>query len=455
MQPIRGPIDYNRYPPRARRRNSAPRDDEHTLDASTQHETLDTEQPDADPQPRSRAARRRRATDSSLDHTSDVAQDNPQDSAVRRRASRHAARRTAPRSRAWDTTQPVDDDPFQPHPDPADQSVAGDLGEQDEALQTSSRKRGWRSGHTSHKGAPNNRVPLWKRMRRWCGILLIIFFLEFGVALLTAPHFSIERVEAEGLGITSPQDVIGVQSTLVGQNWLRARLQNAATNLETLPTVRQARVTRDFRWPPQVTVHIEERQPFARVGAGDDWWIVDRSGMPFRRADLREPQDASLYAVTGPTLKPQIGTLLPTKTWQPVREFAQSLTQAQEKGTRWALRRLYFDRHGFASLRLTGGAHDEMLIQMGADHWSKKLQRARQALTYFEATGRRAAVLNLISYSMPTWTPRPEQDTDAAADASPDAIHAAAANIAAGAASTRPTASSDDSAVSTEAAATT
>jgi endonuclease/exonuclease/phosphatase (EEP) superfamily protein YafD len=43
-----------------------------------------------------------------------------------------------------------------------------------------------------------------------------------------------------------------------------------------------------------------------------------------------------------------------------------------------------------------------MLIQMGADRWPEKLQRARRALTYFEATGRRAAVLNLISYSMPT-----------------------------------------------------
>jgi hypothetical protein len=34
MQPIRGPIDYNRYPPRARR-NSAARADELTPDAST------------------------------------------------------------------------------------------------------------------------------------------------------------------------------------------------------------------------------------------------------------------------------------------------------------------------------------------------------------------------------------------------------------------------------------
>jgi hypothetical protein len=92
-----------------------------------------------------------------------------------------------------------------------------------------------------------------------------------------------------------------------------------------------------------------------------------------------------------------------------VREFALSLSRSEQKGTRWSLRRLYFDKQGFASLRLTGGAHDEMLIQMGSDNWSKKLQRARQALTYFEATGRRAAVLNLISYSMPTWTPHPEQ----------------------------------------------
>jgi hypothetical protein len=246
-------------------------------------------------------------------------------------------------------------------------------------------------------------------VRRWCGILLIIICLEFVVALLTAPHFAIERIEVEGLGITAPQDVAGVQSTLRGQNWLRASLPSAAANLQTLPTVREAHITRDFRWPPQVTVHIQERQPFARVGAGNDWWIVDQEGMPFRRANLKEARDEALYAVTGPTLRPEIGKLLPGKTWQPVREFALSLSRSEQKGTRWSLRRLYFDKQGFASLRLTGGAHDEMLIQMGSDNWSKKLQRARQALTYFEATGRRAAVLNLISYSMPTWTPHPEQ----------------------------------------------
>jgi hypothetical protein len=189
------------------------------------------------------------------------------------------------------------------------------------------------------------------------------------------------------VNITPREGVIAVQSSLAGQNWLRARLQGAANQLEALPTVREARVTRNLSWPPQVTIHIAERQPFARVGAGENWWVVDETGMPFRRANTDKAQDKALYAVTGPTLQPQVGQVLPAKAWQPVREFAQSLIRAEEKGTRWVLRRLYFDRHGFASLRLTGGAHDEMLIQMGGDRWPDKLQRARQALAYFEATG--------------------------------------------------------------------
>jgi hypothetical protein len=172
-----------------------------------------------------------------------------------------------------------------------------------------------------------------------------------------------------------------------GRNWLRARLQSAASTLETLPTVRKARVVRKFQWPPQVTVHIEERQPFARVGAGNDWWIVDQAGMPFRRADLSEPKDAALYAVTGPTLQPQIGKVLPEKTWQSVREFALSLAQAEQRGTRWSLRRLYFDRRGFASLRLTGGAHDEMLVQMGCRSLAEKAATRTAGAGLFRGNG--------------------------------------------------------------------
>jgi hypothetical protein len=447
MQPIRGPIDYNRYPPRSRRRSSMRADEsvsaegvsaEHFPDdASTQEETLTTHQPNTSV---ARRSRRRPARHEADEQDTGNAPDGSGAVTDPRAARRAAIRRrtTVPRSHAAPATRPVDDN-WPPYENTADADfMYGD--EQDEASQPPSRKRGRRG-----TAATTDPGRLWKRVRRWCGILFIIFLSGIWCRAADRAALCHRARRGRGSSITAPQSVAVVQKSLVGQNWLRARLQSAASTLETLPTVREARVVRNFQWPPQVTVHIEERQPFARVGAGNDWWIVDDSGMPFRRADLSEREDAALYAVTGPTLQPQIGKVLPEKTWQPVREFALSLAQSEQKGTRWALRRLYFDRHGFASLRLTGGAHDEMLIQMGADHWSKKLQRARQALAYFEATGRRAAVLNLISYSMPTWTPLPEQNMDAGTAKSAATADAnRAESTASGVGSARPIAITND-----------
>jgi hypothetical protein len=182
--------------------------------------------------------------------------------------------------------------------------------------------------------------------------------------------------------------------------------------------VREAHIVRVLDWPPRLAISITERRPFARVGAGQNWWVVDDQGMPFRAATAG---DAALYAVTGSKLHPVLGRALPAEAWRPAVQFAAALAN-DHHGRQWNLRRIYIDKYGFASLRLSGGVHDEMLVQLGTEHWPEKLKRARQALAYFEETGRRAATLNLVSFSMPTWTPRqalkmqpaskPEQSND-------------------------------------------
>jgi hypothetical protein len=266
------------------------------------------------------------------------------------------------------------------------------------------RRSGSRSSRRHH--APAGK-PLWKRARRLAAFLVLVGVVELTAAALTSHDFRVQAVEISGLDVTAPTAVRPYADELVGQNWLRANTADTLKAVRALPAVRSASVERTLQWPPQLELRVEERQPFARVGAGGDWWVVDEEGVPFRRA---RKADERLYAVTSTALAPQPGVALRHDSWEPVVTFARALSQddgaSGGKGRQWALRRIYFDKDGFASLRLEGGTHDELLVRLGAGRWPEKLQRAHQALEWFEQTGSRASELNHVSYNMPVWTPR-------------------------------------------------
>jgi len=402
MDRINGPLDYHRYPPRDRRK---PR-------ASTPRTSA----------PRDAAPR---AADSS--QATPSAQATPHSEHVR-----NARRAPQPRTISREEEQL---DPAQPahlRLDPAD------IPERHTPPGQRRRQKGRRGRRRSTPAGP----PWWKRARRCAGVLLFIGIVELAAAVLTAPDFRVQDVEVTGLDVTTPEQVRPLAQQLMGQNWVRANTKDAIAAVHQLPAVRTARIERTLQWPPQLVLRIHERRPFARVGAGDNWWVVDETGVPFRPA---RAEDERLYAVTSKAFRPVIGRDLPAASWQPVVTFARALSRdgstsdgstsdgstsdgstsdgsAEEGNTenatmgdgstpgqparQWALRRMDFDKDGFASLRLEGGAHDELLVRLGAGRWPEKLQRAHQALAWFERTGSRASELNLVSYNMPVWTPR-------------------------------------------------
>ena len=265
---------------------------------------------------------------------------------------------------------------------------------------------------THTPGNPRRKKPgLLARRVRFIFLLLLLagggWLTHF---VLTAPEFQVAAVTVSGVGITSDSAVERAQKQLVGQNWILAKPEAARKKLAAVTTVKDVIVTRSLHWPPQMHIHVQERTPFVRVGEGNDWWVVDESGMPFRRANQ---SDEHLFALTGPKLKPIFGKPLPSNEWQPGVRLIRALNASNSNSQKWALRRVYLDKNGFASLRLQGGMHNELLVRLGGDRWEEKLQRTRLALQYFERTGRRAMSLNLVSYNMPQWTPlRPPQSEE-------------------------------------------
>lgn len=437
MEPIRGPLDYHRYPPSRQHRTTSPKpaskshnmpnqpfDNSAARNPLTQSEAPPTPSPFASPTAQrvpQRVAMRPATVmpppdEHDLDETDEVA--------GQRRKARHRGRAAHSAHAAEATARHRIPPHSAARPTPP-------LSGTDDAVEASTpaphrirRKRrvnlffsrGHRKRLAAHSTAPDTqgalpldqhpappRRPRWLWARRGATVLLGIGCLELLFAALTSPRMAVHEVDIRGLVMTPAAAVEPVQRKLMGQNWIRARVREAARALTQLPTVRSAQVVRVLSWPPRLDAQVEERQPFARVGAGGAWWVVDEAGMPFRHATAA---DKNLYAVTAPTLQPIYGHPLPPAAWRTVVDFAAALSGETQHGHDWTLRRIYFDKQGFASLRVAGGANDQILVRLGNNRWAEKLARARATLAFFEQTGRHAVALNLISYSRPTWTPR-------------------------------------------------
>ena len=230
------------------------------------------------------------------------------------------------------------------------------------------------------------RAPRW--LKRLSALSALLFAVWLGFTALTAPQFQVQSVEIQGLDRAPQEQVQLLSRGLVGQNLLR--LDAAATEraIGLLPVVAEAKVVRLAQWPPTVALQIRERQPLLKVGAARDWWVVDALGVPFRRPAPGDAADAALYSVVAPQFAPQMRRALDAKIWARARALELALQAdnrlagAEKNGEDarfWQLRRIYFDKDGLASLRLTRAPHREMLVRLGDDAWPAKLARAPNA----------------------------------------------------------------------------
>lgn len=303
---------------------------------------------------------------------------------------------------------------------------------------------------------------LWKNLRR-AALAIVCLCVAQGVLLaLTAPQFRLQSFQISGLAETPEIQVDAIASQLVGQNVVRARISSVEQELKNLPTVSDAVITRQVAWPPRASVIVTERLPMVKVGAGNLWWVVDGSGVPFRRARKEDAGDKALQAVTitlnrnGDTLVPVAGKPLQPSEWRRVSTLVAALREDNRAGNpAWRLRRVQFDRFGAASLRVlldspqiatpipvTGpeafdgtagegrvisrvesaapagntGGQRELWLRLGDNQWPEKLVRARLAMAYFDKTGRQAAILDMGTLGREVWTPRGMEEVPIAVD---------------------------------------
>lgn len=114
------------------------------------------------------------------------------------------------------------------------------------------------------------------RGRIWAAVLAASVLLVAGSTvglrwLLTAPRFAVARVDVEGVSRLSADRVRSAAAIAPGTNIWRIDPTGVIERVESVPEVRRAELIR--RLPNQVTLLVEERQPFTLVHSGRLHWL--------------------------------------------------------------------------------------------------------------------------------------------------------------------------------------
>jgi cell division protein FtsQ len=132
------------------------------------------------------------------------------------------------------------------------------------------------------------------RLNWWETVLFSVLFLIAAFILVCSPLFEIDKVTVEGNHLLTETEVRAASGIVPGSNIFRVQLGEAQARLEALPLVRRAQLER--RFPAEVVIIVEERQPVALLSIAGEFWEVDVEGVPVRP---KAPGWSDLPVITG------------------------------------------------------------------------------------------------------------------------------------------------------------
>lgn len=121
-----------------------------------------------------------------------------------------------------------------------------------------------------------------KRLKRLLVLVAVAAFALAAVIVLRSPVLDVDEVAVAGTAHLDPADVRATAGIDRGDPLLLADLDDAAADLESLPWVAEAEVTRDL--PGRVRIDIREREPVAVVSGDGTAVLVDVTGRVLEQA---------------------------------------------------------------------------------------------------------------------------------------------------------------------------
>ena len=122
-----------------------------------------------------------------------------------------------------------------------------------------------------------------RRLLIWC--LALGLCVECAAGALTSPWFNVRRVTVHGLdGLSAEELDAAVRASRLppGTNLFSRGVSSLADRLSAQAFVEDARIVR--RIPPQVSVYVTPRAPFAAALIAGRHWELDRRGIVIRRS---------------------------------------------------------------------------------------------------------------------------------------------------------------------------
>jgi cell division protein FtsQ len=141
---------------------------------------------------------------------------------------------------------------------------------------------GRRSPARTPRGAGIRRRSAGMTPLRAGAILLMLLCAAGAYGVVGTGAFAFRHLKVDGEHYTPEAAVTSVLALQQGTNLVRLRTDSLVESLRTIPTVRDAQVSIEL--PDTVRVRIEEREPILIWAAGENRFLVDRSGLLFARA---------------------------------------------------------------------------------------------------------------------------------------------------------------------------
>lgn len=248
--------------------------------------------------------------------------------------------------------------------------------------------------------------------RNWNRTLQIFaVFLALGdlAALAWAPGLHVTKVRVLGTQTLTPQQVFAEARVPNNTNVLWMLRQPLTKRLAADPVIDHAE--RTVRLPDTLVLTVTERQPYAVLASGDQYWLLDRKGVPYQEMDAPLPGLPTISAV--PAALPAdvaLGRPLPAA-WLPDAYRLLALTGGDPD---WAGAKIAVDQN----LNLCLNNRGKPQVRLGqADSLPWKMALAHAALSaYGGALSARAAYIDVSCPQQPVWRPRAAVNTTIGSD---------------------------------------
>lgn len=193
-------------------------------------------------------------------------------------------------------------------------------------------------------------------------------------ALLDAPWLRVQEIEISGLQHMSRVEVLNAMGVARGASVFGLKLVQLKKRLEMLPWIRSALVRLDT--PERLVVELVERDPVAKIAAGDHCLLMDQEGSLFAPCKCEEHPNLLLISgaadsglKVGSTLQREVGEAV-AGLLAAVRDWEEGLHRGKISQCHWN------PDTGF----LINVGEQGIPVQLGADNLEEKLRRLHEIL---------------------------------------------------------------------------